>query len=711
MFGRVGRVVAVLGIALWLPLVWLAMPGQASAAARVALVVGNGDYGPEIGRLKNPANDARLMAETLEGLDFEVTLVTDADQKAMKRAIREFGQKLRETGADGIGLFFYAGHGVQVEGENYLLPIGAEVQAEGDVELEAVSAASVLSQMQFAGNAVNLVFLDACRNNPLTRSFRSNARGLARVDAPRGSFVGYSTAPGDVSVDGEAEHSPYTLALAEALKQPGVSIEEAHRAVRGKVLAATAQRQTPWDSSSLTGPVMLAQPVALVAPTEPPVAPAAPAPEAGAGANQQAELLFWESIKDSKNPATFEAYLKQFPDGIFAPLAHAKVDELKAASSADTTAQQQAAARAEAETVAWNSIKDSANPALFEAFLKQFPAGTFAPLAQTRLDELAAAKAQAEAKTEVAAVQQPEPPAAAPQPEAESAEPAQAKPAEPAPIQIEQLSGVYVAQKSANVRAAPRTDAKVIAKLAADQAVDATGKVAGADWLRVAVKGQEGFVSAKLMARSSAEEVAAWQALQAKPTEAAAAGFVAQFPKSHFRPRADALLVKLQAEAAPKIAAPAQPAPQAAEATQPAQSQPAQSQVAETQAAAPAETAEAAPAATQQAAVTPAPAPQSGVKIVRISSALREDVERYINNSQAFGTTYFRFLAVSKAGDRVGMSSCQKNYPFMADPCGGASNARDGARRIAIKNCGGPQNCYLLFEGANKIGVFEIEWY
>ena len=190
MMGRMSRVFALLSVALW-----LGWSGEAVAAARVALVVGNGDYAAEIGKLKNPTSDAQMVADTLTGLGFEVALVTDADQKAMKRAIREFGQKLRATGPNGIGLFYYAGHGVQVDGENFLLPIGAEIQAEGDVELEAVSASSILSQMQFAGNAVNLVFLDACRNNPLTRSFRSGSRGLARVDAPRGSFVGYSTAP------------------------------------------------------------------------------------------------------------------------------------------------------------------------------------------------------------------------------------------------------------------------------------------------------------------------------------------------------------------------------------------------------------------------------------------------------------------------------------------------------------------------------------
>lgn len=619
MTARLGNLLVLLGTALLGLALGVLAPGAAPAMAdaRVALVIGNGDYEGDLGKLKNPANDAALMADTLQQLGFDVVLVENADQKEMKRAIRDFGQKLRGTGGNGIGLFFYAGHGVQVEGENYLLPIGAQIEAEGDVELEAVSATSVLSQMQFAGNAVNLVFLDACRNNPLTRSFRSGARGLARVDAPRGSFVGYSTAPGDVSVDGSTENSPYTLALVDALKTPGTSIEEAHRAVRAKVLAATNQRQTPWDSSSLTGPVILAKaaeteapaPAAVVAPAPTPV-PAAPS----TGGNQQAELLFWDSIKNSDNPATFDAYLKQFPNGVFAGLAQAKLDELQGK-------QVQVAA---------------AEPA---------PAPEPAPAA-----ELAPEPAPAE--TQSAAVT-------------------------PAPVAVEAMSGVFVAKKSANLRAAPDTDAPVLGKLAVDQAVDVTGRVAGGDWLRVAFKGKEGFVSAKLMARSSAEEVAAWQALKGKPSEAGAQSFLAQYPESPFEPKAAALLAKLQQPAAP--AEPAAPVGVA----QPA-----------------------APAATQQAAIAPAPSKP----VVRISSALREKVERYLKNSESFGG-YYRFLAVNQAGDRIGMSNCTKQTTWAVDACGGASSPLEGARRVALRECGGPSSCRLIFEGAKKIGDFEIEWY
>jgi len=589
-------VLALLGVALW-----LVLSGEAVAAARVALVVGNGDYAAEIGKLKNPTSDAHLMADTLTGLGFEVALVTDADQKAMKRAIREFGQKLRETGPQGIGLFYYAGHGVQVDGENFLLPVGAEIQAEGDVELEAVSASSILSQMQFAGNAVNLVFLDACRNNPLTRSFRSGARGLARVDAPRGSFVGYSTAPGDVSVDGESSNSPYALALVEELNTPGISIEEAHRAVRGKVLAATNQRQTPWDSSSLTGAVILKK-----AAEQPQVAAVAPPPAPSAGASsEQAELLFWDSIKDSDNPATFEAYLKQFPSGVFAGLAQAKVDELKT--------------------------------------------------------EGASAEAQSGARQI-----EPEP---APQPE------------EPAPLAVEELSGIYVATKSANVRAAPTTDAKIVAKLAVDQAVDATGQVAGGAWLRVSVKGKTGFVSGKLMAESDATEVAAWAALKGAPSEAGAKSFIADHPSGHFRPKAEAMLAKLQApkiENKPAMAQTAEPTPAPVVMPQPV-----------------------APVQTQQAAVTPAP----GVAIVRIAERLREDVERYVRNSKSFAGKH-RFLAVNSDGSRIGIGQCNATTYW---GCGGFNDPKLGARKSALSQCGG--GCRILYEGATKVGVFEIEYY
>ncbi len=305
-------------------------PGFASEP-RVALVIGNSNYGPEIGRLLNPVNDAKLLAGTLQDLGFAVDLVLDADQKTMKRAIKSFGAKLEAAGKEATGLFYYAGHGVQVDGTNYLLPVGAEIAREADVEIESIAADDVMTQMQSAGNAVNLVFLDACRNNPLAKASRSATRGLARLDAPRGSFVGYSTAPGDVAADGDGANSPYALALAEELKKPGISIEEAHRNVRARVLAASGNKQTPWDSSSLTGPVILAEKPAEAAPAPQPAAAPAPQPQVQQQAAIDKEALFWESIKDSKDPGEYEAYLQQYPNGSFAPLAKAKLSRMAAA--------------------------------------------------------------------------------------------------------------------------------------------------------------------------------------------------------------------------------------------------------------------------------------------------------------------------------------------------------------------------------------------
>lgn len=453
----------------------LAAVAPAQADNRVALVIGNAEYGPEIGRLKNPANDAKLIAGTLERLGFTVDLVLDADQKAMKRAVKSFGARLRAAGADAIGLFYYAGHGVQVGGENFLIPVGAEIAAEGDVELEAVSASGVLSQMQYAGNAINLVFLDACRNNPLTRSFRSGDRGLARVDAPRGSFVGYSTAPGEEAEDGPGANSPYALALATELQKPGEPVDVAHRNVRSKVLAATGKRQTPWDSSSLTGEVILA--TAATAAKEPPAESPSAQTKPGA-ASPQAELLFWESIRDSSNPAMFKAYLERYPDGEFVVLARAKIDELQPA---------QVAAKA---------------------------------------------------------------------PEAEALLP----PTEAAP-EVEELDASYVAMQTANVRAAPSTDAKVLAKLKEDDLVPVTGRVKGKDWLRVKVAEQSGYVSVRLLQAADADTVAAWKNLKGAPTPELVQAFLKAHPGGAFQSKAEALLASLRAAAETK-SAPAVPAPE-----------------------------------------------------------------------------------------------------------------------------------------------------
>ncbi|MDQ7248968.1 SUMF1/EgtB/PvdO family nonheme iron enzyme [Dongia sedimenti] len=238
----------------WLSLfAFVALAAPALAEPRIALVIGNSNYGGDLPKLPNPANDADLMAATLKKLGFKVVESRDADLNQMNKAIREFSNMLSSAGSQAVGLFFYAGHGLQIDGENWLIPIKANIQKSADAEFEAVPASKILGQMQFAENSLNIVILDACRNNPLSRGMRSASTGLAKMDAPLGSFIAYSTAPGQTAADGKGKNSPYTAALAKAMLKPGIAIEEAFRDARVEVLQTTNKEQIPWESSSLTG--------------------------------------------------------------------------------------------------------------------------------------------------------------------------------------------------------------------------------------------------------------------------------------------------------------------------------------------------------------------------------------------------------------------------------------------------------------------------
>ncbi|HEU0143850.1 MAG TPA: caspase family protein [Nitrososphaera sp.] len=215
---------------------------------RVALVIGNAAY--EIAPLKNPVNDAQDMAKALRELGFEVIYRENLNQNDMKRAIRAFGEKLR---GGGIGLFYYAGHGVQVKGVNYLVPVNAKVETEEEVEYECVDAGFVLAQMESARNNMNIVILDACRNNPFARSFRSTSRGLASMDAPSGTLIAYATALGFVASDGNARNGLYTQELLKFMHTSGLDIEDVFKRVRVSVRNLTQAKQTPWEASSLIG--------------------------------------------------------------------------------------------------------------------------------------------------------------------------------------------------------------------------------------------------------------------------------------------------------------------------------------------------------------------------------------------------------------------------------------------------------------------------
>jgi hypothetical protein len=309
-------------------------PAPAIDGRRVALVIGNGDYTHGT-PLRNPVNDARRMAEVLERAGFEVVVGLDLDRRGMETKVREFGNRL-EGGR--VGLFFYAGHAMQVAGENYLLPVDAVLERERDLAFETVSLGQVLRAMESSA-ATNLVFLDACRDNPLTRSFQRSlgtrsaavGQGLAQVQSGLGTLVAYATQPGNVALDGRDANSPFTSALAQHLVTPGIDIAIAMRRVRESVVAATGGRQVPWDHSSLTGDVVLVG-APSAAPAPAPVALAAPAAEpaggivrGGGGGGADREVVFWQSAVAGGQPADFEAYLRAYPEGTFAPLARSRL--------------------------------------------------------------------------------------------------------------------------------------------------------------------------------------------------------------------------------------------------------------------------------------------------------------------------------------------------------------------------------------------------
>jgi uncharacterized caspase-like protein len=216
--------------------------------ARVALVIGNGAY--TAGPLVNPSNDAEDMARALRARKFDVDCVINADRRRMREAIATFGKRLKQGG---IGVFYYAGHGAQRDGRNYLFPVGVEITSAQDVEDNTIGVNQVLSAMEAAGNRLNILILDACRNNPYPEATRSAAAGLAAMKAPAGTLIAFATAEGRVAAEGTGRNGVYTKHLLQQLCRPGLKAEDLFKAVRVGVKAETSDKQVPFDYSSLTG--------------------------------------------------------------------------------------------------------------------------------------------------------------------------------------------------------------------------------------------------------------------------------------------------------------------------------------------------------------------------------------------------------------------------------------------------------------------------
>ncbi len=242
----------------------------------MALVIGNGAY--EAAPLRNPPNDARTMGVALRELGFEVARKENLTQKDMKKEIQAFGQKLLKGG---VGVFYYAGHGMQVNGRNYLIPVGAQIEHEKQVEYEAVDVGAVLAEMDNARNRLNIVILDACRDNPFTRSFRSSAQGLASMNAPSGTLVAYATAPGSVASDGAGDNGVYTGELIKTMRVWGLRSRMYSSRCGRRFARQPKVARSRGKSSSLEGDFYFSSSGAVASPAPAPertasVAPAQP---------------------------------------------------------------------------------------------------------------------------------------------------------------------------------------------------------------------------------------------------------------------------------------------------------------------------------------------------------------------------------------------------------------------------------------------------
>jgi uncharacterized caspase-like protein len=324
--------------ALIVALLGTVLASSAQAERRVALVIGNGAY-TQAAPLANPANDARAVSAALERLGFEVVSGFDLSNADLRKTVRAFADKL--VGAN-VAMFFYAGHGLQVAGDNYLIPVDAAIRTEADLDFNAVKLDLITRQLDREAK-VKIIMLDACRDNPfekeLTRSMGKTRsatvkKGLAEISNAGGTMIAFATDPGSVALDGDGKHSPFTSALLKHIETPGVEIGLMMRRVTKDVFESTGERQRPWTNASLTGELYLKG-------GETAGVPPAPAPTATAPSgfdDRQIELAMWQAAEKSGQSADYEEYLKRYPNGQFAGLARNRLEALKKGGSVNTAA-------------------------------------------------------------------------------------------------------------------------------------------------------------------------------------------------------------------------------------------------------------------------------------------------------------------------------------------------------------------------------------
>jgi hypothetical protein len=312
---------------------WSLLVGTSAAyaAKRVALVIGNSSY-TNAPTLANPKNDAEDVSAALRDLGFDVVEGRDLDRREMADAVRRFSRKL--PGSE-VALFFYAGHGVQVSGNNYLLPTDVTVETSSDIKLGTIDVGTILEEME-SEQRVNLIFLDACRDNPFANSLLKSSRslpsrGLSLQDSGVGSLIAYATQPNNIAFDGKGRNSPFTQALLKHLKTPGLEVRTMLARVRGDVIDSTGGKQVPWENSSLRGEVYLKP--SQAAETE--AKPESLKSESTKN-NADAELAFWQSSERIGTKGAFEAYKRAFGNqGRYSALADERIAALSPSSVTD----------------------------------------------------------------------------------------------------------------------------------------------------------------------------------------------------------------------------------------------------------------------------------------------------------------------------------------------------------------------------------------
>lgn len=289
--------------------------GLAIAEERLALVIGNTAYRGN-GVLENAVNDARLIARALGQAGFRVDLRENLDRRALVEALRAFGSRL---GENTVAVLYYAGHGLQLRDHNFMVPIDAEIRTEDEIPIAGVDLDFVLGRMSAARSRINIVILDACRNNPFAGRSRSPVQGLAQMDAPVGTLLAYATGPGKLAADGAGGNGLYAMHLSRHLLTPGLPVEHVFKRVREGVVRDTELAQIPWESSSLMGEFAFV--------------PGVSRPDPGGPAD--AENALWARIEASQRADDFRAYLRQYPGGRHAGDAQARLAALSATVAGD----------------------------------------------------------------------------------------------------------------------------------------------------------------------------------------------------------------------------------------------------------------------------------------------------------------------------------------------------------------------------------------